>query len=184
MQSIQEIAAEIVAREGGYVNDPADPGGATKYGVTIHTMRRLGLDLAGNGRVNAADVRRLTRAQAVDHNLDCIEIGRALGSKALTVWIGDGSNFPGQSNFTRQFERYLDAMRDIYKALPDDCFASVVIGPTHDLARNAFSNVSHREALSCSMMQQDREKDTWRDAGGKPGETSSSSSKARAPKAC
>ncbi|MGE8106337.1 L-rhamnose catabolism isomerase [Allorhizobium sp. NPDC080224] len=61
-----------------------------------------------------------TRRQAVEHNLECIEIGRALGSKALTVWIGDGSNFPGQSNFTRQFERYLDAMRDIYKALPDD----------------------------------------------------------------
>lgn len=61
-----------------------------------------------------------TRAQAVEHNLECIEIGNALGSKALTVWIGDGSNFPGQSNFTRQFERYLDSMRDIYKALPDD----------------------------------------------------------------
>ncbi len=61
-----------------------------------------------------------TRAQAVEHNLECIEIGNAIGSKALTVWIGDGSNFPGQSNFTRQFERYLDSMRDIYKALPDD----------------------------------------------------------------
>lgn len=61
-----------------------------------------------------------TRRQAVEHNLECIEIGRTLGSKALTVWIGDGSNFPGQSNFTRQFERYLDAMRDIYQALPDD----------------------------------------------------------------
>ncbi len=61
-----------------------------------------------------------TRRQAVEHNIGCIELGAALGSKALTVWIGDGSNFPGQSNFTRQFERYLDAMRDIYKALPDD----------------------------------------------------------------
>jgi L-rhamnose isomerase/sugar isomerase len=61
-----------------------------------------------------------TRRQAVEHNIECIELGAALGSKALTVWIGDGSNFPGQSNFTRQFERYLDAMRDIYKALPDD----------------------------------------------------------------
>lgn len=61
-----------------------------------------------------------TRAQAVEHNLECIELGNAIGSKALTVWIGDGSNFPGQSNFTRQFERYLDSMRDIYKALPDD----------------------------------------------------------------
>ena len=37
-----------------------------------------------------------TRAQAVEHNLECIEIGRALGAKALTVWVGDGSNFPGR----------------------------------------------------------------------------------------
>lgn len=61
-----------------------------------------------------------TRRQAVEHNLECIEIGRAIGSKALTVWVGDGSNFPGQTNFTRQFERYLDAMRSVYAALPDD----------------------------------------------------------------
>ncbi|KJS08632.1 MAG: sugar isomerase [Hoeflea sp. BRH_c9] len=61
-----------------------------------------------------------TRTQAVEHNLECIEIGRAIGSKALTVWIGDGSNFPGQSNFTRQFERYLDAMKRIYQGLPED----------------------------------------------------------------
>ncbi len=60
------------------------------------------------------------RAQAVEHNIECIEIGKAIGSKALTVWLGDGSNFPGQQNFTRAFERYLDSMRDIYKALPDD----------------------------------------------------------------
>ncbi len=61
-----------------------------------------------------------TRAQAVEHNLECIEIGQGIGSKALTVWIGDGSNFPGQSNFTKQFERYLDAMRQVYAGLPDD----------------------------------------------------------------
>ncbi len=61
-----------------------------------------------------------TRAQAVEHNIECIEIGKAIGSKALTVWIGDGSNFPGQTNFTKAFERYLAAMADIYKALPDD----------------------------------------------------------------
>ncbi|RUV79067.1 sugar isomerase, partial [Mesorhizobium sp. M1A.F.Ca.IN.020.32.1.1] len=61
-----------------------------------------------------------TRRQAVEHNLECIEIGKALGSTALTVWIGDGSNFPGQSNFTKSFERYLDAMKAVYAALPDD----------------------------------------------------------------
>ena len=61
-----------------------------------------------------------TRRQAVEHNIECIEIGRALGSKALTVWIGDGSNFPGQSHFTRTFERYLDSMKAIYRRLPAD----------------------------------------------------------------
>lgn len=66
MQSVTDIATEIVAREGGYVNDPDDPGGATKYGVTIHTMRRLGLDLTGDGQVSVADVTALTQAQAVE----------------------------------------------------------------------------------------------------------------------
>ena len=61
-----------------------------------------------------------TRSQAIDHNIECIEIGKVLGSKALTVWIGDGSNFPGQSHFTKSFERYLEAMKRIYKELPDD----------------------------------------------------------------
>lgn len=61
-----------------------------------------------------------TRRQAVEHNLECIEIGKAIGSTALTIWVGDGSNFPGQSNFTGQFERYLDAVKQIYRALPGD----------------------------------------------------------------
>jgi L-rhamnose isomerase/sugar isomerase len=61
-----------------------------------------------------------TRAQAVAHNLECIEIGQALGSKALTVWVGDGSNFPGQQHFRRAFDRYLDSTRQIYAALPVD----------------------------------------------------------------
>ena len=60
------------------------------------------------------------RAQAVEHNLECIEIGRAIGSRALTVWIGDGSNFPGQTSLSRQFERYLDAMKQVYAGLPED----------------------------------------------------------------
>jgi L-rhamnose isomerase / sugar isomerase len=60
------------------------------------------------------------RAQAIQHNLDCIEIGRKLGSKALTVWIGDGSNFAGQSNLTRALDLYLESMRAIYSALPSD----------------------------------------------------------------
>jgi L-rhamnose isomerase/sugar isomerase len=70
------------------------------------------------GSLSAADA--ATRQQAIEHNLECIEIGQTIGSKALTVWVGDGSNFPGQVNFTRQFERYLDSVKSIYAALPDD----------------------------------------------------------------
>lgn len=81
--------------------DSADQQHSYKYGSLTH--------------VDAA-----VRAQAVDHNIECIEIGNAIGSKALTVWLADGSNFPGQQNFTRAFERYLHSMGEIYKALPDD----------------------------------------------------------------
>jgi L-rhamnose isomerase/sugar isomerase len=67
-----------------------------------------------------AHVDAATRQQAVDHNIACIELGAQVGSKALTIWVGDGSNFPGQTNFIRQFERYLDAAKQVYGALPDD----------------------------------------------------------------
>ena len=62
----------------------------------------------------------VTRAQAVADNLEAIEIGAAIGSKALTVWVGDGSNFPGQTHLTRQFERYLASVQEIYAHLPTD----------------------------------------------------------------
>ena len=52
--------------------------------------------------------------------MECIEIGLELGSKALTVWIGDGANFPGQQNFREALERYMESARQIYAALPDN----------------------------------------------------------------
>lgn len=64
MHDVYKIDDEVVAREGGYVNDPDDPddpGGATNHGVTIHTVRRLGLDLEGDGQVDEQDVRVLDR---------------------------------------------------------------------------------------------------------------------------
>lgn len=66
MLSVRQIASEIVAREGGFVNDPNDPGGATNFGVTIHTMRGLGLDLDGDGDVDVADVRLMTADRATE----------------------------------------------------------------------------------------------------------------------
>ncbi len=70
MPDVRQIAAEIVAREGGFVNDPDDPGGATNHGVTIHTLRRLGLDVNRDTRIDQSDVKALTRAQAVDIYLE------------------------------------------------------------------------------------------------------------------
>ena len=80
--------------------DQADQAHSYKYGSLSHTAAA-------------------TRAQAVEHNLECIEIGREIGSTALTVWIGDGSNFPGQTSLSRQFDRYLESMKAIYAGLPE-----------------------------------------------------------------
>ena len=58
------------------------------------------------------------RRQAVEHNLECLEIGTALGARSHTIWIGDGGNFPGQLHFRRALERYLSSVEEIYQALP------------------------------------------------------------------
>jgi L-rhamnose isomerase/sugar isomerase len=58
------------------------------------------------------------RRQAVEHNLECLQIGAALGAASHTVWIGDGSNFPGQSHLRRALDRYIDSLRQIHAALP------------------------------------------------------------------
>ncbi len=63
---------------------------------------------------------KAVRDQAVAHNVECIEIGKKLGSRALTVWIADGSNFAGQSNLNRVFDWYLESLSEIYARLPDD----------------------------------------------------------------
>lgn len=60
------------------------------------------------------------REQAIAHNIDVINIGNKLGSKALTVWLADGSSFPGQNNFQTAFQNTQDSLKDIYKGLPDD----------------------------------------------------------------
>jgi|SRR6056297_1420168 lysozyme family protein len=70
MHKVRDMAEAIVAREGGFVDHPDDPGGATNFGVTIHTLRRLGIDLDGDGRSEVADLRQLSRAQAVDIFID------------------------------------------------------------------------------------------------------------------
>jgi len=133
MQTVTEIATEIVAREGGYVNDPDDPGGATKYGVTIHTMRRLGLDLTGDDQVTEADVRVLTRAHAVsifvEHYFRRPKIDKLpvpLQASVFDMYVNAGANA------VKILQRLLGDMRI-------DVAVDGVIGPqTIDAAKQAL----------------------------------------------
>ena len=72
-----------------------------------------------------ANINKAVRDMAVEHNIDCIEYGKAINSKSITVWVGDGSNHPGACNFTGQLENYLDSTKQIYTALPDDWTMSI-----------------------------------------------------------
>lgn len=99
MDNVTSIAKGIVAREGGYVNDPDDPGGATKFGVTIHTMRRLGLDLDRDGDVDARDVKLLTYDQAVQIFIEhyfkrprIAELPEILHATVFDMYVNAGGN--------------------------------------------------------------------------------------------
>ncbi len=65
-------------------------------------------------------VNKAVRKQAIEHNIEVIKHGVELGSKALTVWLSDGSSFPGQLNFRKAFQNTLESLQEIYAALPAD----------------------------------------------------------------
>ncbi|MGB5865929.1 MAG: holin-associated N-acetylmuramidase [Sulfitobacter sp.] len=99
MHNVRQIAEEIVVREGGFVNDPDDPGGATNFGVTIHTMRRLGLDLDRDGAITVSDVRRLTREKAIaiflEHYFNrplIAELPEPLQATVFDMYVNAGGN--------------------------------------------------------------------------------------------
>ena len=65
-------------------------------------------------------VNKAVRKQAIEHNIEVIRHGVELGSEALTVWLSDGSCFPGQLNFRKAFQNTLESLQEIYAALPDN----------------------------------------------------------------
>jgi len=134
MKTVASIADEILAREGGYVNDPDDPGGATNHGVTIGTMQRLKMDLTGDGKVTADDVRKLSLAQArqifVRDYFDRPRIGllpEPLQPSVFDMYVNAGAN---------AVEILQRLLRDMGQAITVDG----VIGPrTAEAARLAFN---------------------------------------------
>jgi L-rhamnose isomerase / sugar isomerase len=65
-------------------------------------------------------VDKAVRKQAIEHNIEVIKYGKELGSKSLTVWLSDGSCFPGQLNFRKAFQNTLESLQEVYSALPHD----------------------------------------------------------------
>ena len=99
MPNVRQIAEEIVAREGGFVNDPDDPGGATKHGVTLGTLRRLGIDVTRDSRIDLKDVKALTPGQAVEiyleHYFKAPGIGslpEAVQASVFDMYVNAGAN--------------------------------------------------------------------------------------------
>jgi L-rhamnose isomerase / sugar isomerase len=104
-KAIQELAAsyDIIfdAVNSNTFQDQANQSLSYKFGSLCHTDTAV-------------------REQAIEHNINVIEHGKALGSKSITVWLSDGSSFPGQLNFHKALQRTLDSLKSIYQHLPHD----------------------------------------------------------------
>ncbi|QJW90374.1 sugar isomerase [Spirosoma taeanense] len=104
-QAIQQLAAQHGLRfdavNSNTFQDQPDQAASYKFGSLQHTDPAV-------------------RRQAIEHNIEVIRHGVALGSDALTVWLSDGSCFPGQLNFRKAFDRTLESLEEIYAALPDN----------------------------------------------------------------
>jgi len=141
MLSVRDIADEIVAREGGFVNDPDDPGGATNHGVTIHTMRRLGLDLDGDGDVDVDDVRCVSAERARDiflsHYFEAPGLAglpEALQASVFDMYVNAGSNA-------------VRLLQELLRDIGFDIVADGVIGPlTRRAAHAAAAHAPERLA--------------------------------------
>jgi L-rhamnose isomerase / sugar isomerase len=139
-EKIDDIAAlNELTRANGTVSlhvpwdDPTDPAALREHA----TARGLGFDAMNsntfqdnptttrNGETSykfgsLANVDAGARKAAIEHNLEVIDLGVALGSTALTVWLADGTNHPGQADFRGQFERVAEGLREIHNHLPAD----------------------------------------------------------------
>jgi L-rhamnose isomerase/sugar isomerase len=111
----EKLGVGFAAVNSNTFQDQKDQKLSYKYGSLSHT---------------AQDV----RDQAVAHNLHCIDLGKKLGADEITVWVGDGSNFPGQQHTAKAFERYLESLGHIRDGLPKNWRMLI----EHKIAEPAF----------------------------------------------
>jgi L-rhamnose isomerase/sugar isomerase len=62
---------------------------------------------------------RMVRRHALDHCLECVEIAQAVGSTIISLWLADGTNYPGQDDLRARFRRLIESLEELYAALPD-----------------------------------------------------------------
>jgi L-rhamnose isomerase/sugar isomerase len=113
-------------------DEPDDPAGLREYAASIglafdavnsntfqdnpSTTRDGSLSYKFGSMAAASDA---VREEAVAHNLRVVELGVQLGSTALSIWLADGTNHPGQASFRRQFDRVAGCLRQIHDSLPE-----------------------------------------------------------------
>ena len=101
------------------IRDKASSLGISFDAMNSNTFQDYGQSLSYKmGSLSNAD--SAIRKQAVEHNLQVIEIGKTLGSKGLTVWLADGSNFPGQAHFRNALQGTTESLQEIYAGMPED----------------------------------------------------------------
>lgn len=98
---LKEHDIKIDAVNSNTFQDQSDQHQSYRYGSLCHTEKEI-------------------RDQAIAHNLEVIEQGVSLGSNTLSVWLADGSNFPGHHNFRQAYSRTAESLQEIYNAMPGD----------------------------------------------------------------
>lgn len=140
MKSVEQLANDIIAREGGFVNDPDDPGGPTNWGVTLGTMKRLGIDLNGDGQVTVADVQALTRDRAVSifidhyfHGPGIVSLPQMLQATVFDMYVNSGVNA------VRLLQRLLAQMG--FDVADDGMIGPLTVGAAHQAVTRAPDHI-------------------------------------------
>jgi len=146
MQTVDEMIDELLPREGGFVNDPDDPGGATNMGVTIHTMRRLGIDMDGNGVVDIRDVKALDLATARKiYKREYFEgpriddLPEPIQANVFDMFVNSGGNA------IKILQRLLNKMGQ--SVAVDGALGPQSIGATHEVFEKASSHLNDAYAI-------------------------------------